>query len=286
VRGNHLERTILTVELVETLQTMAMKGKPITDVIEGLRYASLPGLVEYGCLRFAMREVFPPLPDQNVDSPLGRSLCSIQSELGLSVAGPRKTTVKDVSPREFEFTTISDESDTLGSDWENFLQRFERSAKEVGFSGESALNLQSALDEMATNAVIHSRARLPALVGYTVANNLAVFSVADVGRGIVASLTSNPKYAHLVEPVDAIGKALQTGVTCRIDDDGGFGFSTIFKALAESWGQLRFRSGNGCITMDGTDLAVDKSIRRFPPALPGFQVSVCCQSQDSLIASF
>jgi hypothetical protein len=185
-----------------------------------------------------------------------------------------------------EFTTVWEENDTLESAWENYLHRFERSAKAAGFKVDSALNLQSALHEMATNAVIHSRASVPALVGYAVTESRAMFSVVDVGQGIVASLTSNPKYAHFTEPVEAIQKALQTGVTCRVDDSGGFGFSTVFKALAEAWGQLRFRSGNGCVTMDGIDLDVDKSVRHFPPPLPGFQVSVCCHADGGSTAVF
>lgn len=281
-----MENVHLNVGLVENLQTMMMKGKPITQIVANLRTATLPAVLEYGCLRFAMGHAVPELPDALVHSEQGQSLNSIRSELGLNANGSRKSLLKDLSPRTVEFTTVWKESDTLETDWENYLHRFERSATSVGFTSDEALNLQSALHEMATNAAIHSQARVPALVGYAVTGNCALFSVADVGRGIVASLTSNPKYAQLTEPVDAIHKALQTGVTSRIDDSGGFGFSTIFKAVAEAWGQLRFRSGNGCITMDGTDLEVDNSVRRFPPPLPGFQVSVCCHAGGLLTQSF
>lgn len=276
----------LTVELVETLQTMVLKGKAICPLVEKLRSATLPALLEYGCLRFATGDAIPELPHEVISAEQWQPLHSINSEIGLSRDGPRKCLTKDVTPRPIEFTTVSVEGDTMEPAWENFLQRFERSAKAAGFTTDAALNLQSALHEMATNAVIHSRATIPALVGYAVTGNCALFSVADVGQGIVASLTSNPKYAHLTLPVDAIHKALQTGVTCRVDDDGGFGFSTIFKAVAEAWGQLRFRSGNGCITMDGTDLDVDKSVRRFPPPLPGFQVSVCCHAGGAVTPAF
>ena len=35
-------------------------------------------------------------------------------------------------------------------------------------------------------------------------------------------------------------------------DQGGSGFNNVFKALAAISGTLRFRSGEGCVTMDGT----------------------------------
>lgn len=281
-----MSHTHLTVDLVESLQTMTMKGKAIAPLVENLRSASLPALLEYGCLRFAFGEVIPELPMAIASSEAWQSLRSIKSEIGLSAHGPRKSVPKDLSPRLIEFTTVWEESDTIEAAWENYLHRFERSTKSVGFTEDTALNLQSALHEMATNAVIHSRASVPVLVGYAVRDKSAMFSVVDVGQGIVSSLTSNPKYSHLTQPVEAIQKALQTGVTCRVDDSGGFGFSTIFKALAEAWGQLRFRSGNGCITMDGIDLDVDKSVRHFPPSLPGFQVSVCCHASSMVTATF
>lgn len=277
-----MDRTNLTVGLVETLQLMVQKGKSVDAIVQGLHTATLAGVVEYGCLRFTLKNSVPPLPAAILQTPLCDTLKVINSELGVSNQSPRKTPVKDVFPRSIEFTTIADESDTLEPAWENFLHRFERAAKSVGFTTDAALNLQSALHEMATNAAIHAQAPVPALIGYQATDCTAQFAVADVGRGVFASLTSNPKYAHLTEPVDAIHKALQTGVTSRVDDDGGFGFSTIFKALAEMWGQLRFRSGNGCITMDGTGLTVDKSLRQFPPPLLGFQVCVCCRTNETV----
>lgn len=281
-----MDHSHLTVELVETFHAMVMKGKAISPLVEKLRSATLPALLEYGCLRFAVGDAIPELPGEVVSADQWQPLHSINSQLGLCIDGARKCLPKDVTPRPVEFTTVWEENDILEPAWENFLQRFERSAKAAGFTSDAALNLQSALHEMATNTVIHSRAPIPAIVGYIVTGNCALFSVADVGRGIVASLTSNPKYAYLTQPVDAIHKALQTGVTCRVDDDGGFGFSTIFKSVAEMWGQLRFRSGNGCISMDGTDLDVDKSVRRFPPPLPGFQVSVCCHAGGAITTPF
>ena len=63
---------------------------------------------------------------------------------------------------------------------------------------------------------------------------------------------------------------------------GGFGFHQVFKSLAAQWGQLRFRSGEGCIRMDGTGLDADRGEERDLPYLGGFQVAVCCRAARTL----
>jgi hypothetical protein len=104
----------------------------------------------------------------------------------------------------------------------------------------------------------------------------------DVGRGVLTSLRSNPAYQHLQADKDAIREALHDGVSRYGPNRGGLGFRQVFKALLDQWGYLRFRSGNGSITMDGSDLDADKGEARYPPSLPGFQVTVCCRTSEAL----
>lgn len=131
---------------------------------------------------------------------------------------------------------------------------------------------------MADNAVIHAQAPAGILVGYAVEANTATFCVADVGLGVLATLRSHPAYAHLQLHKDAIRTALQDGVSRFGPNTRGLGFRQIFKALAAQWGHLRFRSGNGCVTLNGHGLDTDKGEESFPPELPGFQVTVCCRT--------
>jgi hypothetical protein len=106
----------------------------------------------------------------------------------------------------------------------------------------------------------------------------ALFTVVDAGIGILASLRSQPAYQHFQVHLEAIRAALHVGVTRFGPGQGGFGFADVFKSLATDSGLVRFRSGEGCISMDGTDLDADtKGNETFPPALPGFQVTVCCR---------
>jgi hypothetical protein len=176
---------------------------------------------------------------------------------------------------------VSTEAELLTTEWENYCGRFERAAWAQDFNRDSAANLQSALNEMASNAVIHAFAPVAALIGYEVHDGMAAFSVADVGMGVLRSLRSVTKFQHLRRDVEAIHAALHTGVT-RLPT-GGFGFNSVFKALAKQWGQLRFRGGTGCVAMSGLDVDVDGATYSFPPQLSGFQVSVCCRVREEAV---
>ena len=135
---------------------------------------------------------------------------------------------------------------------------------------------------MADNAVIHAQTDTPALVGYRVMEGFAQFCVADVGIGVLNSLRACPDFSSLRFDHEAIKEALRDGVSRFGRNRGGMGFREIFRSLAAQWGLLRFRSGEGCITMDGTDLNADHCSEDFVPRLPGFQVTVSCRTSESL----
>ena len=107
---------------------------------------------------------------------------------------------------------------------------------------------------MAENAVIHAEAPTASLVGYQVLSGVALFSVVDVGIGVLSSLRSHSAYTHLQLHNDAIRAALHDGTSRFGPNIRGLGFHQVFKALSEQWGFLRFRSGHGCITLTGREL--------------------------------
>ncbi len=271
----------LSVALVEEMQRAVLQGKDMTDVVSCLQGATLPGLLEYGCLRWARRDDFlPPLPQRVADSDLGRALRAVRSDLGLRTNGPQKRSQRRLDPQAAEFLVIQAGDDLASEEWEHFAGRFDASARSVGFSFDAAARLQSALYEMAENAVIHAKA--PAiLVGYHASPDMALFCVVDVGIGILASLRKNPIFSSLQLHNEAIRAALQEGTSSRRPEEGGggFGFRQVFRSLADQWGSLRFRSGEGCITMEGTDCDANRGDVSHPPMLPGFQVTICCRTK-------
>lgn len=276
-----MDTSCLTVELVESLQFLARRGKPIQQLVASLKTATVPGIVEYGCARYVDAAILPSLPRTVTESSLGRALAEVRSPIGLRTHGHESPPQKSLSTREVEFCSIPSTTELDQSvEWNGFCHRLELRAKETGFTKQAAMNLSSALFEMAENALIHSHATEPPLVGYDVRHNYAMFVVADVGIGVLRSLRTAPLYSGLETDADAIRLALREGVTCRHGESGGTGFNSVFKALAAQWGRLRFRSGGGCVTMDGTDLDADRCFRHYPSNMPGFQVSVSCCRTD------
>jgi hypothetical protein len=274
----------LTVKFVEALHHAVRNRRDVAPAVAALRNATLPGLMEYGCLKRTLpASSLPDLPKAVLDSLVGQALQQVRSDLGLRTTGKARPPLKRVDPQSVEFWVIDGEEGFTDQSWEVFEIRFNRSARNGGFTGSVADGLQGALHEMAENAVIHSEAPTGILAGYQVTPEAALFTVVDVGIGILASLRTHAAYQHFQVHLEAIRAALHVGVSRFGPGEGGLGFSQVFKSLAADSGLLRFRSGEGCITMDGTDLDADtKGNETFPPGLPGFQVTVCCRKGATL----
>jgi hypothetical protein len=268
----------LTVKLVEEIQEAIRRGIPVEAPVAGLQSTTLPALIEYGCLRWAADGAVPPLPASIMESDLGQALMQVPCDLGFHSTGPPKPRLRRIDTQAIEFHVIEGTAGIEDAEWEQFEIRFDRSAHSIGFSAKTAHALHGALHEMADNAVIHAQAPVGILVGYAVEQDMAMFSVADVGIGVLASLRSHPCYGLLQMHKDAIRAALQDGTSRFGPNTRGLGFRQVFKALAAQWGHLRFRSGNGCLTLNGHGLDTDKGEETFPPHLPGFQVTVCCRT--------
>jgi len=272
----------LTVSLVEDIQRALMTGRNVEPVVARVKYLTMPALVEYGCMRWVLGDrVVPPLPDSVLGSSLAAALHEVRFPIGLRHTGLQKGTVADIAVREEEFMVVGPLARLDDQEWQLFEARFNRSAQSGGLAKSRADMLQAALHEMAENVVIHSQSKEGGLVGYRILSGAVQFCVADVGVGVRASLRTNKAYEGIKTDKDAIREALKDGVTRFSKGYGGLGFRQVFKSLAAEWGLLRFRSGHGCIMMDGRDLAADRGKEYFPPNLPGFQVSVVCHSPSS-----
>ena len=76
-----MDKTRLTVDLVERLQITANRGRPIARFVEQLEEVTLAGLVEYGCLRFAFADRVPQLNSTVAATELCRALSRVSTAL-------------------------------------------------------------------------------------------------------------------------------------------------------------------------------------------------------------
>ncbi len=272
---------VLSASLVDDVLRAKEINRPIESVLSSFSSATLPGFVEYGC---ALRQYsdLPPLPARIVGSELGIASAEVLSELGLRSTGTQKRPIRSMAAQPVEFFVLEGDDPTLGEAWCEYRLRFEQSSKAAGFPLKTATALAAAFGEMADNAVFHSDSTIGILVGYQALPGSSLFCIADAGIGVLESLRSNPEFRNLNDHREAICMALKPGVSRYGRGLGGSGFSQVFKSLAKHWGSLRFRSGKGCVTMNGRDCNADVGVKSEAPFRPGFQVSVCCRTSEAL----
>lgn len=277
----------LTSEKVEHIQWAVQRGRPVRDFVNDLRHATLPALLEYGCLRATFdADSIPPLPPAIATSPLGKALDSAAFPQGRRDDGRSDAVLSRVDTQPVEFISIAAETDLerdIPTDpappWELYTIRFTRSAQAAGFSSTVASGLAAALYEMTRNALEHARSPRPVMVGYQAEAGIALFCVVDVGRGVLASLQTCKDYSHLTKHDDALSTAIQEGTSRHGYRKGGLGFRQVFQSLAEFNGHLRFRTGNASLEIIGTDCGPNMGTWRGTPHLNGFQVAVCCRAR-------
>ena len=128
----------------------------------------------------------------------------------------------------------------------------QRAAAAVGFPPKLAAQLIGAFEEMHGNVYDHSGAPATGLVAYRATARRFEFVVSDGGRGILESLRSCPDYAELTDHGEALRLALQDGVSrYGKGTSHGKGFRPLFQGLANINSDLRFRSGDQALTING-----------------------------------
>ena len=160
----------------------------------------------------------------------------------------------------------------------DFLMKAKRAGRDIaGLPAAVAGQLVAAMRELETNIHEHSDAPETGFLVYKAELGVFEFVVADRGIGILRSLCRCNAHAALSDE----GKALEVGLTDGVSRHGpasnrGHGFRPIFTGLVNLYGELRFRSGDHAIMMDGTspELATARISQKAP--IDGFFVSVRC----------
>ena len=159
-----------------------------------------------------------------------------------------------------------------------FLMNAKRADREVaGLSAAVAGKLVAAMEELENNIHEHAEAPETGVLAYRAEPGAFEFVGADRGIGILRSLRRCAAYATLPDEGKALEAALTDGVSRHgADSNHGHGFRPIFTGLMSLNGELRFRSGDHAITMDGTSptLATSRITQKAP--IDGFFSSMRC----------
>ncbi|MES2056278.1 MAG: ATP-binding protein [Pseudomonadota bacterium] len=172
-----------------------------------------------------------------------------------------------------------------GLEQETILTSFKidahKAARTAGFGNTAAL-LVAALGELIGNVIDHSDAPASGIALFSAERGHFEFVVADTGIGALKSLSLNPEHAHLSDDGAALQAMVEAGVSRFGRDTGhGNGFRPIFERLADLTGQLRFRSGDHALTLDGR--FGDRIGRQVAqkPRMRGFFAAVNCRAPNA-----
>ena len=151
-----------------------------------------------------------------------------------------------------------------------------------GLSKNVAGQLVAAMRELESNILEHADAPDTGVVAFRAELGAFEFVVADRGIGILESLRSSGMYRDVRDEGAALRAALTEGVSRHGRDVGrGLGFRPIFLGLVNLYGELRFRSGDHAVTMDGVgpEVATARIAQKAP--LRGFFASVRCHARPT-----
>jgi hypothetical protein len=151
-----------------------------------------------------------------------------------------------------------------------------RCACAAGFDDRTASQLSAAIGELLSNIVDHSEATHTGLVAFQARDGCFEFVAADQGVGALATLRRNPRFAALASDRDALPLVLQHGCSRYEEPGRGAGFDDMFRGLANHNGNLRFRSGDAAVLIDGASPLAIKPKVKTKPRLRGFIASVAC----------
>ena len=161
-----------------------------------------------------------------------------------------------------------------------FLMNAKRAGHEVaGLPGAVSGQLVAAMEELENNIHEHADAPETGILAYRAEPGAFEFVVADRGIGILNGLRQHAAYAGLPDEGKALEAALTDGVSrYGPNSNRGHGFRPIFTGLVNLHGELRFRSGDHAITMNGTSpaLAISRISQKAP--IDGFFATVRCHA--------
>lgn len=169
--------------------------------------------------------------------------------------------------------------------WTGFGLAAQQAATAAGFPRKIAAQLTAALGELHSNVYEHSDSAETGLIAFRAQANRFELVVADRGIGALESLRTCAEYARLSDHGEALRLALTDGVSRYGPAAGrGQGFRPLFIGLANLNGALRFRSGDHALLIDGRSPSLMTARPAQKPEIPGFLVSVICETARKLKA--
>ena len=163
-------------------------------------------------------------------------------------------------------------------EWVRFCRKAQEAAEFTGLPKLLAQGLVGSIRELEDNVHRHSQRAQDGIIAFRGTSDEFEFVIADSGIGVLQGLREVPRYAHITDAGTALKTALSDGQSRLLDEDPGrgFGFHDLFVSLANLNGELRFRSDDHALTIDGSGPALPQARLAQKAKLQGFVISIVC----------
>ncbi len=222
------------------LQFYAARGKLPSG---GLQVSSVPSLGALVELLSAADQGLLPLKDIKLPTKHAPLVEALQHA---RLIGLEPGSQFGVYPLALRFST-----DIEQGQWGIWSLRLQAATEAAGFAKTTAQGLVGSIRELACNVDEHSRAPDSGYAVYRVRQQRVELVIADQGIGVLASLRSNPRHSGLRDAGEALGCAIRDGESSLVESGRGYGMSSVFHALAGVNGQVRLRSGDHVLEIEG-----------------------------------
>ena len=248
------------------------RGTAVLDHLAQVGVQRLGPLVEL-CMHDRMRPTEPAALDT---LPAATALTLLKQ----AAPGQRDLAGRYGSDQQCRFGAIVTNRNPRADDqvgWLQFCRKAQETA-ECSLPKIIAQGLVGAMREMEDNIHLHSQHAQDGIVAFRGTADEFEFVVADSGIGVLQGLRGASRYAHLTDAGTALKTALSDGQSRLLDQDPGrgFGFHDLFVSLANLNGELRFRSDDHALTIDGSGPALPQARLAQKARLQGFVISIVC----------
>jgi hypothetical protein len=161
-----------------------------------------------------------------------------------------------------------------GDPFSLFQERFKTAMLKGGAQTDFAYGIVGALHEMAGNAIEHAGPNSYPVATFEIRPSSWAFSVTDLGVGVWVTLKRNPSFVAIATDVAALQTAVRDGVSGTGKAGRGFGFTQVFKSLADRSCSIRFRTVGALANWAGVSPAAQRLELSPMPARRGFHVAV------------
>lgn len=168
-------------------------------------------------------------------------------------------------------TFAAHEDVALGEFQRDYRMELERvGAFEKVLARATAQSLGELLDNVAEHSGPTKDAPAKGVVGFQIVRGHTRFVVADLGRGMLRSLRTNPAHTHLSTELEALHAIVYEGASSRIGVARGNGVRQVLNSIVELQGMVRIRSVDGCVAVTGNATEIRPQTFRTPAQVGAF----------------